>query len=136
MPKQSKTAPILVRANERAREALELRKAGATFKQIAASMHFSEQRAYFLVSRELARLNAERAELATDVTRLELERMDALWLGLWPRARGGDEKAVATCLRIMERRARILGLDAPTKIAPTNPEGDGPAVIRVVYDAE
>ena len=24
----------------------------------------------------------------------------------------------------MERRAKLLGLDAPTKIAPTNPEGD------------
>ena len=28
------------------------------------------------------------------------------------------------CLRVMERRAKLLGLDAPQKIAPTNPSGE------------
>ena len=36
---------------------------------------------------------------------------------LWPsgrRVQAGDEKAVDRALKIMERRARLLGLDAPS----------------------
>jgi hypothetical protein len=35
--------------------------------------------------------------------------------------RAGDPRAVMAMVRIMERRAKLFGLDAPTKIA--GPEG-------------
>ena len=41
--------------------------------------------------------------------------------------------AVATLLRIAERRARLLGLDAPTKVQPTGEDG-GPVRIIVEYE--
>ena len=34
--------------------------------------------------------------------------------------------AVDRAVKLMERRAKLLGLDAPTKVAPTNPNGDQP----------
>jgi hypothetical protein len=35
----------------------------------------------------------------------------------------GDPRYLAIVLDIQQRRARLLGLDMPTKIAPTNPDG-------------
>jgi hypothetical protein len=41
--------------------------------------------------------------------------------------------AINAAMKIMERRARILGLDAPTKIAATNPAGDKEASLVQYY---
>jgi hypothetical protein len=43
--------------------------------------------------------------------KLELMRLDAMAAGLWPRAVDGDAVACVTCLKVMERRATLLGLD-------------------------
>jgi len=136
-PHQSETAAVRLNAAEAANRALELRKAGCTFKQIGAAMHFSEQRAHQIVTKELQRLNAKRAEAADEVRRLELDRLDTLFFGQWKNAQSGHQGAVKACLDIMARRAKILGLDAPTKIAPTTPDGTAPyAQIKVVYDGD
>jgi hypothetical protein len=96
-------------AAERRNRAVALRKAGADFEQIAEQVGFASRGAahdaVMQAIRELPRENAEEA-LA-----VELERCDALLVGLWPKARRGDEKAVHAALRVMERRARLLGLD-------------------------
>ena len=38
----------------------------------------------------------------------------------------GDPRYMTVILNIIERRSKLLGLDAPTKLAPTNPDGDEP----------
>jgi hypothetical protein len=40
------------------------------------------------------------------------------------KGQSGDPAFLNTILKCGERRCRILGLDAPVKVAPTNPEGD------------
>lgn len=40
--------------------------------------------------------------------------------------------AIDRLLKIQERRSRLLGLDKPTKVAPTNPEGDKPAPAYII----
>jgi hypothetical protein len=111
MPRSSKLCAARLGRAERATEALELRKAGLTFKQIGARMGFTEQRAHKLVTEELARLNARRAEDAA-VTRIEVERLDALLAAVWPKALKGDLACIDRVLSIMARRARLLGIDA------------------------
>lgn len=39
--------------------------------------------------------------------------------------------AIDRAIKLMERRARLLGLDAPTKMAPTTPDGDKPYVVTI-----
>lgn len=39
----------------------------------------------------------------------------------------GDPRLMAQLIQIAERRARILGYDAPAKVAPTSPDGEHPA---------
>jgi hypothetical protein len=46
---------------------------------------------------------------------------------------GPKLQAMAVALKIMERRAKLLGLDAPTKVAATNPTGDQEATLVQFY---
>jgi hypothetical protein len=98
-----------IEAAEKRARALELRKAGATYDQIAQRLGFSNrgnaQRAVLTALKEIT------AEPAVEVRQLELERLDAMLLGLWQQARNGDVNAVDRALRIAERRAKLLGLD-------------------------
>ena len=47
----------------------------------------------------------------------ELDRLDKMLQGLWSEARRGNYHSIDRVLRIMERRARYLGLDAPDRVA-------------------
>lgn len=49
------------------------------------------------------------------VIEMELDRLDAMFLAIAGRAAQGDVAAIDRALRIQERRARLLGLDAPTQ---------------------
>ena len=45
-----------------------------------------------------------------------MTRLDALQIALWDKAVGGDAVAVGYVLKILERRSRLAGLDAPIRI--------------------
>lgn len=112
-PHNSRVSPKKAQAAEKQRAALELRKAGATYRQIAAELGYSQGRsAQKAVETALEELRREPAE---QLLELELQRLDRMQVGLWSHAVAGDLAAVQLVLRIMERRARYCGLDAPTK---------------------
>ncbi len=114
-PSRSKATPNRIALAEREREALELRKAGKTFDEIARALGYSERGgAAKAVSRALA---ATIQEPADELRRLEVARLDALWSALWPLATDGQLAAVDRCLAVQSRRARLLGLDAPPRHA-------------------
>ncbi len=62
----------------------------------------------------------------TEMRKLENERLDALLLAVWPAAKRGDVASVNAALRIMDRRAKLNGLDRPTVL---HVEGSG-ALLR------
>lgn len=113
-----------VNALDRQLKALELRKAGASYRAIAAQLGYSLTGAYKAVDKALT---ATLSEAAEPLRTLELERLDAMQVALWPQARQGNQGAVDRILRIMERRAKLLGLDAPTQV-------DQVQHIRVEFD--
>jgi len=55
------------------------------------------------------------SEPAEAVRDLELQRLDHLQEAAWSKATDGDLRAIDTCLRVMERRSRMLGLDSPAR---------------------
>lgn len=55
-------------------------------------------------------------ENAALAKQLELIRLDELFHAYWPGAVAGKARAATIILRIMERRARLEGLDAPTTV--------------------
>jgi hypothetical protein len=107
-------------------QALGLRASGASYKQIGQVLGVSEPTAWRLVQQESANLISESAQ---EVLELELQRLDRLQLGLWAKAINGDVYAVDRVLRIMEQRAKLLGLydRAPE---PEQPTQQGVVVIQ------
>jgi len=83
------------------------------------------------VHRELAEASGLRRDLAEHQLETELEAIDFVLRGLAPRVEKGDPQAAASYLRAMERRAKLLGLDAPTK---TDVTSGGQAIVPVTPD--
>lgn len=97
---------------------------GATYRAIAPKVEVkTESAVYKLINRALRFTLQEPAE---EVRQLELARLDRMMLSIWTAAKRGELEAMDRVLRIMDRRARYLGLDAPMKVAPTDPTGKDP----------
>lgn len=118
-----------IRIRERRRQAIELRRANVTYEQIALTLGYAHRgKAYEDVHIALDQITKQPAE---ELLAEELDRLDALIMGLWSKARVGDVHAVDRVLRIMERRARYRGLDAPTRqVITVIPEDAFDAEIR------
>lgn len=97
--------------------ALDLRRTGASYREIATALNMSLGNAHKLVKRGLTRNLAKCSELADEIRTLELDRLDAMQTYLWGKAKRGNATAVDRILKIMERRARLLGLDKPERVA-------------------
>lgn len=100
---------------ERRVRAFGLRKAGASYRQIAQQLSVSLNTAWADVNAELLELRAQVQADAAEVRDMELQRCDEMILGLWPAVRRGEPKSIMAAVRVAERRAKLLGLDAATK---------------------
>lgn len=113
-------------------KALDLAIAGASYRQIATQTGVSLATAWDDVQAELGALDACRREQAERLRDLSLKRLDKWTLALAPKAQHGDEKAVRVLVQIEDRRAKLLGLDAPLKQAHEVSGPDGaPLVTRI-----
>lgn len=111
----SKQGPTRLKTVQLEQECVRLRLAGLTHRQIGAQLGVAPSSAYKRITHALAEINRQVSESADELRTLEACRLNELLNALWVRAIGGDEKAIDRVLRIMERRARLLGLDAPTR---------------------
>jgi len=112
---------------------LELRRAGLTWQRIAEETGYADHTgAYAAYKRAIKRTMQQPAD---ELREAELDRIDRLQLALWPKAMKGDNASVNTIVRLMERRARLLGLDLPIKIQQDITTWDGDESIdRAVRD--
>jgi hypothetical protein len=101
---------------QRRTEAIKLRLAGVDFDTIAARLGYASRGAACTdINRALEQAVAEQTASADVLRHEELQRLDRLQAGLWTAAAGGDTKAVDSVLRIIDRRCKLLGLDAPQR---------------------
>ena len=110
-----KTSDDMISAALRQTDALGLRQSGKTFAEIAAQLGYSDPSG--ARNAVLAALRDNVTEPNAEMRTLELARLDALHEALWVKALGGDLGAIDRILKLMERRAKILGLDAPPQRA-------------------
>ena len=145
------------RIAERRLRSMQLRKAGLYYKAIAKQLTEDRAKAYATlhdVSIERARkkvlgvsartawddVNAELAELRQEteteresMVALENARIDMVYQkALKEFVSNSNIEAGRLVAKMMERRAKLNGLDAPTKIAPTDPTGKYPARAGIV----
>lgn len=129
-------APSVVESVDRRAWALTLRAQGLKYEQIGRQMRITAQTAHTLVRRGLEDRRAQLAEAADHVRDIELTRLDSMWKFLAKRLEdpknANPERTADSMLRVMERRAKYLGLDAPSdfRLIP----GGGPAVPSTEID--
>ncbi len=114
---RSKTSPEQIEVDERHIKAVNLRKAGATYQEIADELGYSGiSSAEYAVKAALKKTMSEPAE---ELRQLELLRLDEMQAGVYAGAIAGDPDSINTILKIMAHRMRLTGLerkDAPIYI--------------------
>lgn len=112
-PGESQHSRRRLEAVEQQVKALHYRKMGLTYAEIADRLGMgSPQAAWNAVESALKRTLQEPADV---VRKLELGRLDAMFIPVYINACRGDLAALSAALNIMARRARLLGLDAPVR---------------------
>jgi hypothetical protein len=150
MARGKKTDQVRIAAAERRVRALDYRKAGQSYRAIGDVLGVSMKTAHQDVHQALAELAALELSSAGELRALELARLDDLAIAAarilqasHPLVSGGkvlsgftndgtaigltDDgpklAAIDRLVRISESRRKLLGLDAPAKVAPVNPDG-------------
>lgn len=110
---------------ERDTRIFKMKQAGHSNQEIGRRFGVSTQVVGKAIGRQLERLNREALIAYPEVLRMELERLDALQQGIWPmtqprkqRMDDGSEvilepdlKAIQQVLGIIDRRAKLLGME-------------------------
>ena len=113
--------------------AMKLRQQGFDFYQVAEEMQlrfpelapdpenpestgYTHLQAWNDINQMLANIREETQESIPDVLMLESARLDEMTKALWPKVASGRERAIELVLRIQERRAKMLGLDAAIQV--------------------
>ena len=130
----SKNSPIRVRAAQRRLEALRLREAGLTYSQIAEQMGVKRPTVIDLITHAMTALRNETAEEGAAFRQIELARLETIHREWAPLATPPEDpldtyglerarSAAAIVLKACERRAKLLGLDAPERRELTGADG-------------
>jgi len=118
------------RRNELATRAYQLKTEGMSWWDIAEELGITEQSAHMLVSERIT-LAAELVDIGAkrSILTMELERLDKLQRAVWANAMSGDVRSVEAVLKVIDKRAKLLGLEevtsssvtANTIVVPGNP---------------
>ena len=100
----------------------ELRKAGASMGTIARQLGISSGTVYRYIEAQTKVYLEEAKESHATLMALELSRLDDMQLAVWTKARAGDRASIDIVVRIMQRRAALVGLDIqrPTRSLQLN----------------
>lgn len=93
--------------------ALQMRAEGASLKKIGAALGVSHQAVSQMLQRAIRRVEGE---AVNEYRMLWNARLESDYQKLDKAANQGDVQAIAVRIRITERAAKLLGLDAPTQI--------------------
>ena len=100
--------------------------AGVTYRQMAEALGVSLGTIAADVDIILKRWQAEQVQNIEGKVTLQSARLDVALKSIWSKVIGGQEAAVDRLLAIVDRYAKLHGLYAPTKVAPTTPDGQEP----------
>ena len=119
---KQKATPRKLKTHDMTHQALELRKAGLTYEKIAEALGIAKSYAHEIIMKGLESIKEDIKTDATTLVALEVERLDALLRSLW--ANKDNPRHADTILKIMERKAKLQGLDAPTRIEQSGVGGN------------
>lgn len=111
---------------------VELRREGKTWQQIADVVNYATAMGAWKAYQRACQRTLQ--EPTDEARRIELDRLDALQRTYWEPAVEGNLRAADFVLRVIDRRARILGIDAPQKIQAEVVNYDGIGSIDAEVD--
>jgi len=101
---------------EQAWKVHELHLRGMNYRDIGKVMGFSRQTAY---NRAMEANRAIVLPGVEEMRKIEDERLDLLFKALMPGISAGDPRAIEQAIKLLERRAKLHGLDRPIEITAT-----------------
>lgn len=120
---QPKTKARNFVAAERRAKAVALRREGKTFPEIGKILGFSPQRAHKIISETLDHLNVLFVADAAELRQQQLDQIAALKEALWKAGKRGELGKVDRLVKLMDREAKLAGLDAPDRHELTGKDG-------------
>ena len=108
---------------------VELRKEAYVWREIATLVGMSTAGVYKAYNRAMVRTLRPATE---ELREMELERLDALQVTYWQPAVQGNLRAADFILKVIDKRAKLLGLDAPVKVQAEVVTYDGTDLDREV----
>jgi hypothetical protein len=111
-PRRVNKGHARINAQEKRRRAMEARKAGMSYTQIAELLGYADASgASKAVHKAFSQIIQEPvAELKV----LQIERINHLLMAVWSKAQAGDERAIASVLSLMDKLDRYEGTEAMT----------------------
>lgn len=119
---------------KRQQQAVNLRLAGATYQEIADSLGVTPPAVHKYMKKEMDQLRKETEQDAEHLRAMEISKLDAAQKAIWSQVTKGHLGAVDRLVRISDRRAKLLGLDAPakTQLSPgAGTDGEGGVVLYI-----
>ncbi|MCP5191195.1 MAG: hypothetical protein H6988_12535 [Pseudomonadales bacterium] len=111
---------------ERMAQVMQHRKAGLPYSRIGTLLGISKAEAHRLGQAALEDFRHRTAQDTDEAVALAIARLDGAIEAINESVATGNLPAIETMVRIEARRARLLGLDRPAKVAPTSPDGTQP----------
>lgn len=103
---------------DRRAKAIALRIAGHEWEDIAEQLGYASRgAAHTEVTRALKANKVAEAEQVENLRYVTGLRLDRLQAAMWPQAIKGDTRSADVCLKIIQQRCKLYGLEAPTQIA-------------------
>ncbi|MEU8276479.1 hypothetical protein ACFYOK_36005 [Microbispora bryophytorum] len=97
---------------QRRTKAVQLRLAGLSYAAIKEQLGYASAGAASKdVTRALREAARAQQESAEELLQIEIDRLDRVMAGLWPKAIAGDTKAAEVVEKLIYRRSTLLGLD-------------------------
>lgn len=125
----NKTSAARARKLKHQAQALHLRRSGLSYPEIGRRLGLSTSRSHALVQLGLEDARRQITASSDDLRTEEVSRLDGMLDKFYTKAVKGDVAAADRVLKIGERRARLLGLDAPIRTALQGGGDDAPPLV-------
>jgi len=131
---RSKTSKERMTAAERRPKVVSMRKAGYGQREIADQLGIAVSTVCKDLQFALEEYGAATAREVSEMRALDNARIEEMIKAIWLKAKSGQVTAIDRVVKLLERRAKLNGLDGVVKVAPTDPTGENP--YRGYTDAE
>lgn len=103
---------------EKTDRALELRRCGHTYREIARELRITLRQAHKLVTDAFKATQRHAKEQSDELVQIQSDRLEAMYKALAPKLEKGGEglaRAIEVGIKVLERQAKLHGLDQPAK---------------------